>query len=245
MNKKTSHRGLTSQSADRYIDSSIPRLFSQRFNVFNFKRIILLVAILVLLTSCIEYREELWLEHDLSGRIHFDIGLPSMTGIEDDDISELSIVALCDTVEGITVTDHSTYLIDENTWIHVELTFDNIYLLNEIENEWFGKFYIFDEQGSRTLKRFITMSDTIKASSGNFANVLKYAMLGQYSWIYTLHFPDELYEVNAHLARTDTTRNTAVWEYSLASLINEQKTIMGRYRQRNSFNRFINNIFKR
>ncbi|MFA6619005.1 MAG: hypothetical protein WCT23_08065 [Candidatus Neomarinimicrobiota bacterium] len=205
---------------------------------------VLMIISLLLLTSCLEYREELWLENDLSGRVNFDIGLPMSTDMEDEEILDLSIVSLCDSVEGIDVNVYNTYILDNNTWIHVELSFENILLLNEIENKWFGKFYILDEKDSRTLKRLITMSDTISVRSGQIANVLKYAMLGQYSWIYTMHFPDELYEVNAHIARTDTLSNTAVWEYNLASLINEQKTMMGRYRQRSGLNRFFQNIFK-
>lgn len=238
------HRGSTHISNHRPIESSTSIPIFQYFNASTIRIIIFFVLILVLLTSCIEYREELWLEHDLSGRINFEIGLPILTSINDDEISELSIVALCDSVEGINVVSHSTYMLDENTWVHVELSFENILLLNEIENEWFGEFYILDEKDSRTIKRFISMSDTINVSSGQFGNVLKYAMLGQYSWIYTMHFPDELYEVNAHIARTDTVSNTAVWEYNLASLINEQKTMMGRYRQRSGFNRFFQTIFK-
>lgn len=207
-------------------------------------RLVLISVFVIFLTSCIEYREELWLEHDLSGRVNFEIGLPMLTGIEDDEIPDLSIVALCDSVEGVDLKTYNTYMVDKNTWIHVELSFVNILLLNEIENEWFGKFYIFDEKDCQTLKRFITMSDTINVSSGKIANVLKYAMLGQYSWIYTMHFPDELYEVNAHIARTDTVSNTAIWEYNLASLINDQKIISARYRQQNGLNRFFQNILK-
>ncbi|MCF7832769.1 MAG: hypothetical protein K9N05_04230 [Candidatus Marinimicrobia bacterium] len=202
--------------------------------------------LITFLSSCIEYREELWLENDNSGKLTFEIGLPAHTSIEDDEISELSIIALCDTVEGLNVTGHSTYMIEDITWIHVDLEFDDILLLNEIENEWFGEIYITeDDDGNRLLKRYITMSDTINISNNKFGNMLKHAMLGQYSWIYTMHFPDELYETNAPIARTDTLTNTAVWEYNLASLINDQKIIMGRYRYRQGLKDYLQNLFKR
>jgi hypothetical protein len=206
----------------------------------------LILILTLLLSSCIEYREELWLESDDSGHLTFEIGLPLHTIMDEDEISDLSIVALCDTVEGLKVTAHSTYIIEDVTWLHIELEFDDILLLNEIENEWFGEISITeDEKGSRILKRYITMSDTINVSSNSFGKILKIAMLGQYSWIYTMHFPDELYETNAPIARTDTLNNTAIWEYNLASLINDQKIMTGRYRYRPGIKGYLQNLFKR
>ena len=208
--------------------------------------LILILALTLLLSSCIEYREELWLENDNSGRLSFEIGLPPHTDINDDEVSELSIVSLCDSVDGVTVTGHSTHTIDEVTWIHVDLSFDDVLLLNRVDNEWFGRICIQDgENGERIFKRAITLSDTINVSSNEFGNMLKYAMLGQYSWIYIMHFPDELYETNAPLARTDTLSNSAIWEYNLASLINEQKVMTGRYRHRQGLRDLFQNIFKR
>ena len=206
----------------------------------------LILALALLLSSCIEYREEMWLEDDNSGHLIFEIGLPLNTDIDEEEISELSIVSLCDSVNGVDVTKHSTYQIDDNTWIHIELEFDDVLLLNDVENKWFGQILIIDdEKGERTFKRFITMSDTINVSSNQFGNMLKHAMLGQYSWMYTMHFPDELYETNAPIARTDTLSNSAMWEYNLASLINEQKVITGRYRHRQGLKGILQNLFKK
>lgn len=210
------------------------------------KNLILALILTLLLSSCIEYREEMWLENDNSGRVIFELSLPQHTDIEEDEISELSIVCLCDTVEGIEVTNHTTYQVEDITWIHVEMDFEDILLLNEIENEWFGEISITEgEEGDRILNRYITMSDTINVSSNQFGNLLKHAMLGQYSWIYTMHFPDELYETNAPIARTDTLTNSAMWEYNLASLINEQKVMTGRYRHRQGLKGIFQNLFKR
>ncbi len=237
MTKNTSHHGNT----------AISRF--QGFKVSTFHRFFLLTFIFILITllsSCIEYREELWLEKDNSGHLTFEIGLPPHTSMNEDEIPDLSIVALCDTVEGLEVTAHSTYMIDDITWLHIDLEFDDILLLNEIENEWFGEITITeDNKGSRILKRYITMSDTINVSSNTFGKILKNAMLGQYSWIYTMHFPDELYETNAPIARTDTLSNSAIWEYNLASLINNQKIMTGRYRYRQGIKGYLQNLFKR
>ena len=212
----------------------------------NFFHPVLIAAMILLLSSCIEYREEMWLEKDNSGRVVFELSLPQYTDIEDDEISELSIVALCDTVDGIDVTKHTTYHVEDITWIHVEMDFEDIMLLNEIENKWFGEISISDDDdGNRTLKRYITMSDTVNVSSNKFGNLLKHAMLGQYTWIYTMHFPDELYETNAPLARTDTLTNSAMWEYNLASLINDQKIMTGRYRHRQGLKGLFQTLFKR
>ncbi|MEA2076888.1 MAG: hypothetical protein U9O95_02605 [Candidatus Marinimicrobia bacterium] len=253
MSRKIRNRGLKLRSTHQPISPSTSTSTSistlQRFNASTFPRFFRLALMFILITflsSCIEYREELWLNNDNSGRLTFEIGLPSYTSIEDDEISELSIITLCDTVEGLTVTGHSTYMIEDITWIHIDLEFKDVLLLNDIDNEWFGEIYITDDdEGNRILKRYITMSDTINVSSNEFGNMLKHAMLGQYSWIYTMHFPDDLYETNAPIARTDTLTNTAIWEYNLASLINEQKIMTGRYRHRQGLKGIFRNLFKR
>lgn len=235
MSQKNRNRGSRSGSRHRSVGSSA--------SIFI---LISVLALTLLLTSCIEYREEMWLENDNSGHLVFEIGLPHHADFNDEEISELSIVTLCDTVDGINVTGHTTYQIENNTWIKVEMDFDDILRLNDVENKWFGEIFITDDdQGDRVLKRFITMSDTINVSSNEFGNMLKHAMLGQYSWIYTMHFPDELYETNAPIARTDTLSNSAMWEYTLASLINEQKVMTGRYRHRQGIKGLFKNLFKR
>jgi len=243
MKRNIRNRGceLRLRSTHQLIESST---FFSKFK--RFVNLALIFMLITFLSSCIEYREEMWLENDNSGHLIFEIGLPLNTDIDDDEISELSIVALCDSVDGIDVTKHSTYEIDDNTWIHIEMDFDDVLLLNDVDNKWFGRIQITDdEKGERTFKRFITMSDTINVSSNEFGNILKYAMLGQYSWMYTMHFPDELYETNAPIARTDTLNNSALWEYNLASLINEQKVMTGRYRHKQGFKGILQNLFKR
>ncbi len=198
------------------------------------------------LLGCIEYREEIWLENDYSGTMMFEISLPSHTSIDDEEISELSIVSLCDSIEGVTVTASTTYMADEITWIQIHAEFDNILLLNNISNEWFGHIYLdIDENGDQIYRRFITMSDTISVNDNKFGQILKYAVFGQYSWIYTIHFPDKLYESNAPLMRMDTLTNTAIWEYNLASLINDQKVMTSRYRYRKGLKGYLKNLFKR
>ncbi len=206
----------------------------------------MLGIVLISLLGCIEYREEIWLENDYSGTMMFEISLPPHTSIDDEEISELSIVSLCDSIEGVTVTASNTCMIDEITWIQIHAEFDNILLLNNISNEWFGHIYLdIDENGDHIYKRIITMSDTIDTSDNQIGKVLKYAVFGQYSWIYTIHFPDKLYESNAPLMRTDTLTNTVTWEYNLASLINDQKIMTSRYRYRKGLKGYLKNLFKR
>ena len=89
------------------------------------------------------------------------------------------------------------------------------------------------------------MSDTIDTSDNQIGKILKYAVFGQYSWIYTIHFPDKLYESNAPMMRMDTLSNTVVWEYNLASLINDQKVMTSRYRYRKGLKGYLKNLFKR
>jgi len=198
------------------------------------------------LSGCIEYREEISLNKDGSGTLAFDLGLPQHTSIDEEEINELSIVSLCDSVEGVQVINSSTYEVDEITWIHVDAEFDDVVLLNDIRNEWFGKIYLKeDDKGDYVFERMISMSDTVSTDFSKFGRTLKYAFLGQYSWIYTVHFPTELLGSNAPLMRTDTLSNTVTWEYNLASLINEEKVMRARYRRPKGIGYFFRNLFAR
>ncbi|MBN2780722.1 MAG: hypothetical protein JXR21_02020 [Candidatus Marinimicrobia bacterium] len=213
------------------------------------KRTFLNVALAVLLlglAGCIEYREELWLNADNSGNLVFEIGLPPHTSIEEDEIGELSIVSFCDSVPGMTVTGSGTFTEGDITWIQVRAEFEDVLLLNQVQNQWFGRIYMENnEENNRVFRRIITMSDTINVNNGTFGKMLKYAALGQYSWIYTLHLPDDIHDSNAPLMRTDTLTNSITWEYNLASLINDQKVLTCTYRHRTGFRDYLNNLFKR
>ncbi len=214
------------------------------------KKIILSLSVgimIVSLFSCVEYREEITLNNDASGILKFEIGLPEYTSIDEEEITELTIVSLCDSVEGISVTSRGTYMVDDITWIYVNAEFENITLLNDVRNEWFGRINLEeDEDGNIVYNRVITMSDMeMDIRQSKFGYMLKYAFLGQYYWNYTTHFPSELLESNAPLMRTDTISNTVVWEYNLASLINEEKVMSARYRPVEGIRGFLRKIFKR
>lgn len=207
-------------------------------------RILLLAALMLVLSGCIEYREEIWLERNGSGRLRFDVGLPEHTTIDQEEVSELSLVALCDSVDGITVTGSDTYMMEDITWIRVYADFDNILLLNEVDNKWFGYISLEQRKDSLFYDRIISMSDTLDDEEKEFANMLKYAFFGQYTWDYTIHLPDKILDSNAPLMYLDTLENTITWEYTMASLINEEKHMRAVYSS-GGLKGFIRSIFKR
>ncbi|MFA5436291.1 MAG: hypothetical protein WC372_09680 [Candidatus Neomarinimicrobiota bacterium] len=208
-------------------------------------QLFLALFLLFTLSGCIEYREEIWLEKDGSGSLLFEIGLPEYASISDEDLSELSIVELCDSVEGITVTGSATYQVDKITWIQVFADFEHILLLNQVEDSWFGEIRLEEEDGAVRYSRLITMSDTLDNNGEGFGNMLKHALLGQYNWSYTLHLPDKILDCNTPLMFRDTLNNNLRWEYTLASLINEQKSMTVSFRRESGFKSFLRSIFKR
>lgn len=207
--------------------------------------LVLLLVLLFALSGCIEYREEIWLEKDGSGSLLFEIGLPEYTRIDDEDLSELSIVELCDSVEGITVTGSATYQVDKITWIQVFVDFEHILLLNEVEDYWFGEIRLEEQDDTVIYTRLITLSDSLDSEGGRFGNMLKQAFLGQYNWSYTLHLPDKILDGNTPLMFRDTLNNNLRWEYTLASLINEQKSMTVTFRHESGLKSFLRSIFKR
>lgn len=208
-------------------------------------RILLLAALMLLLSGCIEYREEIWLEKDGSGRLRFDVGLPEHTTIDQEEVSELSLVALCDSVDGITVTGSDTYLLEDITWIRVYADFEHILLLNELDNKWFGYITLEEHGDSLCYQRIVSMSDTLEDSEKEFGRMLKYAFFGQYNWDFTIHLPDKILDSNAPLMYVDSLENTITWEYTMASLINEEKVMRASYVAQKGVRGFLRSIFKR
>lgn len=213
-------------------------------NLVKYIRILVLAALLLLLSGCIEYREEIWLERDGSGRLRFDVGLPEHTTIDQEEVSELGLVALCDSVDGITVTGSETYMMEDITWIRVYADFEHILLLNEVDNEWFGFISLEQNKDSVIYDRVISMSDSLDEDETEFGNMLKYAFFGQYTWDFTIHLPDKILDSNAPLMYLDTLENTITWEYTMAALINEEKQMRAVYRS-GGLKGFIKSIFKR
>jgi hypothetical protein len=214
-------------------------------NKRNIFRSFLILTLLLAVTGCIEYRENIWLEKDGSGRLRFDVGLPEHTTIDQEEVSELGLVSLCDSVEGIRVTNSDTYLVDDITWIRVEAEFENILLLNELDNQWFGHISLEERNDTLFYIRSISMSDTLDEDSADFGRMLKYAFFGQYAWNYTLHLPDKILDSNAPLMYLDTLNNTVKWEYTMASLINEEKTMSVAYRNHSGIRGFLRSLLKR
>lgn len=201
-----------------------------------------LIPVLVLLLSwgCVEYREDLVLEKDLSGHLSYEFGFPDLGSLDEDDdlyVDEFDIIDRADSIEGLEITEQARYDEGNTTWARVEISFYHIHRLNELDAQWLGYFQISrNDDGDLVFLRYVTLSDSIDTGGDDkVSQALKNAMLGQYEWSYTLHLPTELISGNSLSYRTDTRNNTVTWVSSLSAMLDEAITMEAVFRESNFF----------
>src|SRR6056297_686150 len=183
------------------------------------KATMIIMGTLLLLSGCLEYRESIWLEDDLSGHMIYEFGYPEFADVRDGDMDNADILPDTSQTDGIRILSYNTYEQDDMNWIQVELEFDNILIMNYCQQDWLGTIEISDEDGNLKYSRQVTISDSMDTSE--FGSALKLAMFGQYQWTYTVYFSDEIIEANTPSIRIDAQNNAVTWEYSFASVLNE------------------------
>ena len=189
------------------------------------KRALLLFVITVplLCTGCLEYSEEIWFKNDMSGTIKMDIviseklvELNEEAGHADNIFTAEGIKNRFGTVKGLTLVDTHIHTEDENRHTSITLDFDSLESLRKISNSrketgFLGNIAIIITDSLFTYTRSVVMSDDAKN-----ATIDQY--MGQFTWTYTVHFPNKVLEVNRSVSAFDTSNNTVTWEFTLGEL---------------------------
>lgn len=207
-------------------------------------RSIILGLIMILTMGCVEYDEKLWLEKDLSGHLIYSFGFPDPGNLEQDNpasiYDEFNIENRLDSIEGIKMVSKECFSSDDNnmSYMKVELEFDHVHLLNQIQAEWLGSFKIFrNEDGNLVYERYIDLSDSIPGGDDQLSLTIKKAMLGHYNWTYTTYFPSRILEENGFDLFSDKGSNNVIWQYSFSGMLDTGKTMEAVFWESNYFKR--------
>jgi len=153
------------------------------------KSIQLLLFMVLFLSNCIEYQEEMWFERDGSGKLTMKISLNEYLssldeGSSDNDFNEDEMVKDLNSHMGIKVTSSKSYYHNEKKWIEINLkfdSFDNLSKINEDETElnFMGKIKLtYDNKGNLNFSREIFIDNIDTDDDENDATMIK-AMLSQ------------------------------------------------------------------
>ena len=190
---------------------------------------ILPFLLLFVFIGCLEYHEEMWLEKDGSGKLNFKIGLAEFIamldnlGDDDEDIFDRKkITDELNSIEGIEVLSSDSYYKNGRKWVEIELTFDSVENLSNLQNMEEGPALVGDiyweknEKGKfgffRTVKTDISSSSDDNTDNENqTVEILK-----QYEWSYIVHFPGKVIETDDTGEITDKT--TVTWTFPLTDI---------------------------
>jgi len=189
-----------------------------------------IIAVPLLFTGCLEYSEEIWFKNDMSGTIKMDIvieqklvDLTKEAKREDNIFSLKGIQNRFGALEGITLVDATIDTAGDNRHTSITLDFDSLESLNKISNtgkktDFLGSIEVIMTDSLVTYTRTVVMSDDAK-------NTMIDKYMEQFIWSYTVHFPNKVLEVNRTVSSFDTSNNTATWEYTLADLMKNSRTM--------------------
>ena len=196
---------------------------------------LLIAAVVLLYGGCVDYSEELWFNSDLSGRIQVKITIEEKlvklieeTNRRDNIFTEDGIYDRFERVEGIRIIDVKIYTDGESRLSSFILAFDSIESLTRISNakketNFLGDISITkNENGTYTFDRTVVMSNDSKM------NMIDEVM-DQYTWVYRVHLPGKVLEVNKSINSFDRDKGSLTWAYSLKDLTQNPQTMRALY----------------
>jgi len=195
------------------------------------KRLLLLILPFLLVLSCIEYEEEMWVNNDGSGKIKMKISMPKFLSeyeTEGEGISSFdgeNVKKKFEEIDGLTLIDSKSYEEDEKNVIEMVVKFDSFEILAKANEEEDNKLFIGDIKmekdgdGRIVFKRTVSMEDSSKSEADKESEKLMAAMFGQYKFSYIVHFPNKVIEANTSDDNIDQKLNTVKWTFPLTSII--------------------------
>lgn len=192
---------------------------------------ILLLAVTGMLSSCIDSREEFWLQADGSGRAEITCSLPAAAARVqggETGIREMIAAFLQDTPE-ITASSHEVTTNGDRTHVKIRVSFDSaLELMNvasgpAIKNLPSAASHLAGDVSAEFQGRTLELTRTIfpgKALPG--AAFLPASQFEGYRFVTRLHLPAAATESNA--TRVENGGRTLVWETPLAAAIHAPLT---------------------
>ena len=201
--------------------------------VSNFLRFLLILPVM-LLCSCIEGEEEIWVKGDGSGKLVAHYRLPSLALRELGDPSDYvrAIKIIDEQEDGIEVQVITFEVKSGKAILHLEATFENALDLLELA-ERSESVFVEEAQADPTQLDAISgkIDVGIDGLSPTFNRAVSLgpilpsmvqkspAMLGKSNFRYTIHLPADVKETNAHEVSED--QRTVTWNFLLKEYLNQ------------------------
>ena len=193
------------------------------------------ILLMFFFNSCIFYKEKIWLNKDGSGKMVMKIGIDkNLYSMHDNnDRFEMDEISnALDSIIGVTINDTKSYFDKDKEWFEINLAFESLKFINELENledrdaaGFMGKVSITkDENGNLIFKRKIAFKKENEKKENPLEGMFQ-TMFSQYLWEYETYFPTKVLTANTADENIDEKNNRVTWSFSLPSLIKEPKVM--------------------
>lgn len=179
--------------------------------------------LLVLLTGCVDYTEELWLNKDGTGKAKLVIGVISSY----ENPEELNRFL---DQPGISLISKSVSRKQNYTYYNLYFKFNSLEAFNSLNDQvsnadFFGRITVNKEDdGTVTMNRRISLG-SISSEDDEFEQLISKLSQGNFTWHYKMHLPWKIISSNADQVNIDYKKNTVTWEYQTAYLWNRPQTM--------------------
>lgn len=202
---------------------------------FRKATLIVLLACVFLLTSCIKYKEEVWLNKDFSGKLRMEVSIPAylVEGKQaEEPMSDYKKQA--ENIKGVRILKEETKTAGDYVVYTVVVAFDSLEALKNIKEEKGSKgkpkpFYDFtlikDKSGYKLVRQFDVLKEDKKTQKEDkktqkqedqLGEAMAQAMFAQVSWEFILHTPYEIKQSNGLVGEN---KKTVRWQYSVLTLM--------------------------
>lgn len=188
-----------------------------------------ILTAMFILSGCLDYKEKMKLNSDLSGEIQFSIGISEQlfnlgsNSPEMKDFNEEKLKENYSKKEGIRFISSRSYSEAGNRWIEVKIAFEDIeHLMSATEDStqkgMTGQISLIEkDNGEIVFTRNIFGNESEKdTTADDLSKGMMNMMFGNLSWKYELIVPGEIISSNADSIVQST--NTVYWSFPLSSL---------------------------
>lgn len=184
------------------------------------KRLLMLMIALLVLAGCVNYDEELWLNHDGSGRAKLRLIHRSQYENPEEIMRKSSL-------PGISLQSYNIQRRGPDAVYTIEFKFKSVEAFNNVNDQlsnadFWGKITLNKEPGRRiTFKRRISLGS--QNSDDDFENIFSRLQTENTVWKYKLHVPWKIISTNAKAENVDHDTGTIAWSFDSDSMWNKQE----------------------
>lgn len=182
------------------------------------KRYILYALLLLLVSGCVEYDEELWINRNGSGRAKLRLVHRSQYDNPEEILKKGSM-------PGVHLQKYDIERIGDNVVYTVYFKFNNVEAFNNVNDrlgaaDFWGKITL-NKGNDRTIifKRRIALGSL--EGDDDFENLFRTQLQKSPTWSYKLHVPWKIVSANALKENIDHTNKTISWQYDTGYMWNK------------------------